>query len=76
MIGQTGLHRRCDAERLVNPAVVVVHEVKCDHRRVVPLTLALSPDYDSTMLAEVRGEGIIRRAITLVPRQAGGVNLY
>jgi hypothetical protein len=32
MIGQPGLHGWCNAKGLVNSAVVVVHEVKGDHR--------------------------------------------
>jgi hypothetical protein len=30
MIGKASLHRWGDSQRLMNPAVVVVHEVKCD----------------------------------------------
>ena len=35
MIGPPRLHGWCDAKRLVNPAVVVVHEVQGNLRRVV-----------------------------------------
>ena len=35
MIAQPGLHRRGYAKRLVNPAVVVVHEVKRHHLGVI-----------------------------------------
>ena len=34
------LHRRCDPQRLVNPAEVVVHEVEGDRRDVVLQLLA------------------------------------
>ena len=30
MIGDSGFHRRSDAQRLVNPAEIVVHEVRRD----------------------------------------------
>jgi hypothetical protein len=42
MIGQPGLHRRGYAKRLVNPAVVVVHEVKRHHLGVILIASDLS----------------------------------
>jgi hypothetical protein len=41
----------------------------------LPLTLTLSPGYDSTELVEVRGEGIIRAITLLSFHSCGGDSL-
>ena len=43
MIGNSGLHRWCNAQGLVNPAEIVVHEIQGDCRLVVFQLLCMSP---------------------------------